>query len=214
MTHIRVGGVRILKDDAWAYAKTYLVDRAYQGAYPAYDAFEGGGDPDKLDDADLLAPMLLNVGVTLRGYYGLRAHRDLLETALAEIGKNDIVAPEVDLSPIGKLFSVLDAPGIPGVRGTTLAKILHRKRPAFIPLYDKYAGHCYQNGENAPIPPSKHRTWSEFMTLLAGAMRDDLNAAPEFWSDVVSLTTTPRITSLRALDIVAWSAGRKLLARS
>ncbi|MEV0730505.1 DUF6308 family protein [Polymorphospora sp. NPDC050346] len=213
MADIRVGGVWIREVDAWADAKTYLVDRVHEWAYPAYDAFAGGGDPNRLDDADLLAPTLLNVRVKLRGYYGLQAQRDRLQTALAEIDSNDIAVPGADPSLIGKLFSVLDAPGIPDVSGTTLAKILHRKRPGFIPLYDEYVRRCYQDAEEPRIRRAKSRTWSEFMTLLASAMRDDLNAAPDFWSAVVGLSTTPRITPLRALDIVAWSAGRKLLAR-
>jgi hypothetical protein len=59
----------------------------------------------------------------------------------------------------GPLFGILDKGGIWGARGTVLAKVLHRKRPAFIPLYDEQVRRVYQDGDHAPVPPVIGRAW-------------------------------------------------------
>src|SRR4051794_18209788 len=42
-------------------------------AFPAYDRYDGGTvDPGTLTDGDLLAPVLLNVQVKIRSFYGLQ----------------------------------------------------------------------------------------------------------------------------------------------
>ena len=117
-------------------------------------------------------------------------------------------AGEDDLQILGELFSVLDGEGIHGAKGTVLAKVLHRKQPSFIPLYDSRVYGVYVGGDPAPVPmPSGHRSWQEFMPLFARAVRADLNREWELWTDIASYAAEPRITQLRALDIVAWWAG-------
>ncbi|GAB3753480.1 hypothetical protein GCM10027599_14670 [Yimella radicis] len=52
-------------------------------AFPACDCYDGGtNEPDRLTDADLLAPGLLNVPVKIRSFYGLQRVRAQLEEAL------------------------------------------------------------------------------------------------------------------------------------
>jgi hypothetical protein len=115
--------------------------------------------------------------LTLRGYYALQTQRGHLETWLPAIPLDADLsnASDADLGSIGELFGILDGPGIPDVRGTILAKILHRKRPAFIPLYDENIRRCYQDGSAAPITPVPDRSWGDFFTLLASEMRRDLH---------------------------------------
>jgi len=136
---IRVGGALIERERAIDWAHEYLTGSA-AWAYPAYDAYQVRSDQDSIEDADLLAPMLLDVNrLTLKAYYGLQEQRDRLQEWLAAIPRDAelISAEDDDLEPIRMLFGVLDDPGIPDVRGPILAKILHRKRPGFIPLYDE-----------------------------------------------------------------------------
>jgi len=132
-----------------------------------------------------------------------------LQDSLAAIPRDAelISAADDDLDPIRTLFGVLDDPGIPDVRGTILAKILHRKRPGFIPLYDDYIRRCYQDTERAPVPPQRGRPWGEFFVALAMAMREDLIDQDDTWAEIADVATEPRISLLRALDIVAWRAG-------
>jgi len=57
---LRVGGALIERDRAIDWAREYLTGSA-AWAYPAYDAYQARSDPDAIEDADLLAPVLLNV---------------------------------------------------------------------------------------------------------------------------------------------------------
>lgn len=192
-------------------AEKYLAGTQPYG-YPAYDAFEAGAGPWSLSDGDFLAPALLNVTVRVRAFYSLAAARGRLEAWLARVPSDarliDASQDEVDL--LGELFGVLDE-GLPGVGGTILAKIMHRKRPAFLPLYDRYIWWCYVGVDGAPIRRDRHRTWAEFMPLLAAAMKNDLEREGVWLTQVASLATGPvPITALRALDIIAWQGGRNL----
>ena len=194
---------------AFEWAREYLTG-ASAWAYPAYDAYDTRSDPHSIEDADLLAPVLLNVNrLTLKAYYGLQEQRDRLQDSLAAIPEDAELtsAGDDDLEPIRMLFSVLDNPGIPDVQGTILAKILHRKRPGFIPLYDERVRRCYQVGQRAPLPVRRGRPWGEFFVALAMAMRNDLVDQRDAWAEIAALATNPRISLLRALDIVAWHAG-------
>jgi hypothetical protein len=203
---VRVGGVVVGREQAIEWAREYLTG-ASAWAYPAYDA---RSDPNRIDDADLLAPVLLNVNrLTLEAYYGLQEQRTRMQECLAAIPEDAELtsAGDDDLEPIRLLFGVLDDPGIPGVQGTILAKILHRKRPGLIPLYDERVRRCYQVGQGAPLPVRRGRPWGEFFVILAMAMRKDLADQLDTWTEIANIATRPRITLLRALDIIAWRAG-------
>ncbi len=60
MSAVKIGGVVVDRDEALAYAQRYLTDGA-GWPYPAYDAYERDRAAGPLTDADLLAPVLLNV---------------------------------------------------------------------------------------------------------------------------------------------------------
>ncbi len=47
------------------------------------------------------------------------------------------------------------------------------------------------------------------MVLYAAAVRQDLNDEAAFWQEVTDLASEPPITDVRALDIVAWWAGKQ-----
>ena len=95
-----------------------------------------------------------------------------LDARLVEAG-----APELAL--LGELFSVLDSDDLPvNARGSILAKVMHRKRPAFIPLYDRFVDYCYRGADDAPVAKDRKRTWREFLPLLGQAIIDDLTSGP------------------------------------
>lgn len=208
-TRVRVGGAVVEREQAFEWAHEYLTGSS-AWAYPAYDSYDARSGPDSIEDADLLAPVLLNVHrLTLKAYYGLQQQRDRLQECLAAIPADAELASagDHDLEPIRLLFAVLDSPGIPAVRGTILAKILHRKRPGFIPLYDERVRRCYQVGPRAPLPVRRGRPWGEFFVALAMAMRNDLVDQYDTWAEIADIATDPPIGLLRALDVVAWRAG-------
>lgn len=209
MSALRVGGVVLDRGEALAHARRYLTD-GVGWAYPSYDAYERQRAGGPLSDADLLAPVLLNVSrLRIKTYETLQAKRDELDEFLACIPLDLELAsanPD-DLAILGDMFAVLDGPGVWGARGTVLAKILHRKRPGFVPLYDEQVRRTYQEGTDPAVPRQQGRTWREFIVLFAAAVQADLRREAEFWAEITALAVDPPITPLRALDIVAWWAG-------
>ncbi|GLL05146.1 DUF6308 family protein [Dactylosporangium matsuzakiense] len=210
---VYVGALRVPRGEALAAAHAYLNPAAgVHFAYPAYEAYQPHHDPDQLDDADLLAPVLLNVNrLSLQAYYGLRGKCGELGVLLRKISRDARLEDAGDdgLNALGSMFAVLDGDGLPGVGGSILAKILHRKRPGFIPLYDDNVRHCYRDAAGAPIPRDSKRAWAEFGVLLGKAIRHDLEIQLETWREICAYAPGPAITPLRALDIVAWHAGRR-----
>lgn len=210
MARLTVGGIGV--DEAEA---TEIVERHVQGepgfyGFSVYDDYFTNGDPDTICDGDLLAPVLLNVRMSISTFARLRASAGEIKRGLH--GVRDIPLADADdsvVAAIGSAYSVLDDRRPKGVRGTTLAKILHRKRPQTIPLYDEHVRLVYQEGGRIPV--NRDRSWVEFMTLFAAAVREDLAAAPDGWSGLCDLAPPggPRLTPVRALDIVAWGLGAR-----
>ncbi|MDP9164698.1 MAG: DUF6308 family protein, partial [Actinomycetota bacterium] len=143
---MRIGGVSVNRAQALAYATRYLTEGKGWG-YPAYDAYDSARAQGPLNDADLLAPVLLNIGraYSIPLYEGLKAAVPRLQAILDRIPLTArlATADDAELATIGEAFGCLDGDGIHGARGTVLAKILHRKRPSFIPLYDRQVHAVY-----------------------------------------------------------------------
>lgn len=208
---LRVGGVDIDRDRARAAAAQYLAAAGHRFGYPAYDAFDGGAGSYRIGDGDLLTPVLLNVPVSVKTFYALADLRPRLNDWLLRVPPDarllDAGPPELEL--LGDLFGILDGERRrPHIRGSVLAKVMHRKRPGFVPLYDRHVDHCYRGADGAPITRDTRRPWREFIQLLGAAMGQDLRREQEYLAGVVAMATDPVITPLRALDIVAWQAGR------
>lgn len=208
---VTVGGLTVPRADALRQVRDYLQDGT-RYAYPAYDTFDGGAGGDELSDGDLLAYALLNVPPRLPAYYSLRAARPRLvewlratpaDVSLAEAG-------DAEVDRLGELYSILDGPGLRGVGGTILAKVMHRKRPLLVPLYDRFVFRVYAGHPAAPLTRVRGRSWAEFMPLLARAIGQDLRGGASFFTEAASQATVGPVTPLRALDIVAWDTGRRL----
>jgi hypothetical protein len=206
MDTLVVGGRTVPRGAAFDYAKRYLT--AGKGfAYPSYDGYDIDRATAPLRDTDFLAPVLLNVRhLSIATFEELLAQMARMQETLDEL---PVDLSLVDAVPehevlIARLFSVLDDPKIWGAQGTVLAKVLHRKRPALIPLYDKQVWSVYVP---APVPSDPKRSWEKFFTLFVPAVRDDLRRELPFWEEIAALAPSVPITPLRALDIVAWWAG-------
>lgn len=206
---VRVGGMTLARAGTFEAARQYLSGIGVHG-YPAYDGYNTGSGPNEVHDGDLLAPTLLNVTPRLRGYYTLLDLRADLERWLQAIPADARLedADKSDLASLGELFGLVDdKERTPGVGAVTLAKIMHRKRPSFVPLYDRYVWRCYVGVQHAPITRAKNRSWAMFIPLLAQAIQRDLSAEGAWFAQIADLSSNVRIGRLRALDIVAWQAG-------
>jgi hypothetical protein len=174
-------------------------------AFPSYDRLVTNGAAS-LVDGDLLAPALIGAEVD-RGRFALL--REMLP-ALNGIASLPAVpleaADDAAVEKVADLFAVLDeAPYAgKGVRGTIISKVLHRKRPDLVPLYDSRIFESY----TAPgvLERSTHRSWREFMALLCQQMRADLQTEAEAFDNLVGVAgdTGALLTRLRILDILVW----------
>jgi hypothetical protein len=206
MDPLVIGGREVPRRAAFDYAKRYLTE-GKGFAYPFYDGYDAAHAAEPLRDTDLLAPMLLNVRhLSITTFEALVPLIPRLQETLDRL---PVGLSLVDAQPehevlIARLFAVLDDPGVWGAQGTVLAKILHRKRPALIPLYDANVWSVYVP---APVPRDRRRTWEAFFSLFVPAVRADLRRELPFWEEIAALAPTVPITPLRALDIVAWWEG-------
>ena len=178
-------------------------------AFPAYDRLVTNGSA-ALVDSDLLAPALIGAEVD-RGRFALL--RDMLPALggvadLPQVALED--ADDAAIGAVADLFGVLDQAPYAGkggqfpIRGTIVSKVLHRKRPDLVPLYDSRIFESY----TAPgaIARAAHRSWREFMHLLCTQMRDDLRAEATAFDQLVSVAADAgaELTRLRILDVLVW----------
>ena len=173
--------------------------------YPAYDTLETNSAA-ALVDGDLLAPLLLGAHVDPGRFALLREMLPALEAVadLPEVALQD--ADDDHVLCVAGLFGILDEPRYAGkgIRGTIVSKVLHRKRPELVPLYDSRIFQAY----TAPgvIPRSTDLAWQQFMAMLCTQMREDLQANGAAFGALEQLAAaegTP-VTQLRILDILVW----------
>ncbi|MCW2544681.1 MAG: hypothetical protein JWM40_2233 [Frankiales bacterium] len=174
-------------------------------SYPAYDRLITNGDPS-LVDGDLLAPTLMGVHIDAGRFALLREMLPALE-AVAELPEVSLEDAEDDhVMCVAGLFGILDEPRYSGrgVRGTIVSKVLHRKRPDLVPIYDSRIFEAY----TAPgvLPRTPERSWQEFMHSLCSQMRADLQGEREAFNELqaVAEDSGAPLTKLRILDILVW----------
>ncbi len=216
LAQVRVGHVEISLDTAAAWIAEYTdvnvnvsSDRPY--AFPAYDRYDGGTtERDTLTDGDLLAPVLLNVQVKIRTFYGLQRIRSVLEAGLAHPALEEPLATaDFDdvAAAVRALYGVLDEDEAPwGLGGTTLSKVLHRKRPHALVLHDRWIWNCYV-GEGALVPSARRgtRSWADYMVLVTEAIGNDIASQPEAFARLRK-ATSEEVSDVRLLDILAWKS--------
>ena len=183
------------------------VDVRNSYSYPAYDNLVTNGSAE-LVDGDLLAPALMGVHIDAGRFSLLREMMPALEAVgdLPEVSLQD--ADDDHVMCVAGLFGILDEPRYAGrgVRGTIVSKVLHRKRPDLVPIYDSRIFEAY----TAPgvLARSTDRSWQEFMALLCTQMRDDLQAEADAFLELqrIAADAGAELTQLRVLDVLVWRA--------
>ncbi len=214
---LRVGSELVPVSRAATYVRTYTTaGTATTFGYPYYDRFDLDGPSDRLTDGDLLTPTLLNAAPSLRAFRYLQELRDSLTPhlqAIQPVGLRLTESDDEDLDRLATLFDVLPLKATGGVQGTTLSKVLHRKRPHFIPLYDSKVWVMYGGKRSGRIPSDRRRSWGEFFRRLAEEIRSDICQDIETWTDLSTLKGN-ELSLIRTIDIVAWSWVREHQART
>jgi hypothetical protein len=113
------------------------------------------------------------------------------------------------LEAIVRLFGVLETTPTKYVRLTTLSKVLHRKRPGLLPLFDDNIGYCYSECSAAPVPYEESRSRRDYRLAWLGAVQNDLAQQLPHWKEIAAMAPGPKITPLRALDIIGWELGNR-----
>ena len=201
----RLGCLELSGDQVTDLVRRYMDGEVAEGAFLGYDSYTTNDDPNVLVDGDLLAPGLLGVPVDGQTFLRLREARERLQEALSALPDDMSLAeaPDDVLTALGTPFAVIDDGLVTGARGVILSKILHRKKPRLIPVYDQFVWAVY----SCRLGHDPKRHWSEFFTALASEMRTDLQQAPGLWG-----RWEPEVTALRALDMAVWQLGRNLAA--
>jgi hypothetical protein len=176
-------------------------------AYPAYDRLVTNRSTE-LVDGDLLAPALMGVDLDRARFSLLREMLPALEGVadLPPVALQD--ADDDHVLCVAGIFGMLDEPRYAGrgVRGTIVSKVLHRKRPDLVPLYDSRIFEAY----TAPgaVPRATARSWQAFMALLCMQMRADLRAEAAAFAELEQLAADhgAPVSRLRILDILVWRA--------
>lgn len=215
---ISVGHVQIPLETAIKWVRLYTDEvenrsRLKPYAFPAYDRYNASqNDPARITDADLLAPALLNVGSSIRSYYGLQQIRPRLEDALGHDGLAQPLASIEDNrcieALVKPLYEVLDDPKARpwGLRATTLSKILHRKRPQFLVLHDTWVKSCYF-GPKKPVLPVKGRSPSGYMVAITKAIGEDIRKQENLFEKLDEASHCPgELSHVRLIDILAWAS--------
>jgi hypothetical protein len=219
---VRVGGIQVPSAKAESWVQNYfdaganrLSRKPY--AYPAYDSLATSSHSDELNDGDLLAPTLLNAAPSIAAFYALQSAREQVEAGLRATPASVTLASAVDDLSLERrmqaLVGVLDERTLQGVKLTTLTKVLHRKRPDFMPLHDKFVKACYV-GTQEPFPmrSQKDRTWIQYWAVMATAINADLESQVDVWAGLGALAGK-QVATLRVFDVVAWNAGKGLLSQ-
>lgn len=205
-----VGGLEVEMSAAESWVARYVQKNSGRWSYPAYDSYPGSGT-HQLAEQDLLAVALLNAHQKpITSYYTLVGLLPELNTRLAALSTaHSLMDADTDqLKSIAKLFGVLDDRKTPEVGLTKLSKVLHRKRPHLLPLYDKNIKYLYfQVGPAPRLSFVKGRSWEGYGKVWIDAVQHDLQSQREKWWHLASLAADPAISPLRALDIVAWGLG-------
>ena len=159
----------------------------------AADTFDvlGVNDPMRIMVDDLLAVTLLNVVVPPLGVRALLG--DKAETLREHLGAVPIDVPlweaaDPDLAAATAVWDLLRTQ--PGIDWVTAGKLLARKRPRLIPVFDSVIQEALQ--------PPRDRFW---VTLGAALRHEERRAAVEALRPP---GLTMRVSTLRLLDVAVW----------
>lgn len=204
---ITVGGFTQPVDKARRMVREYVTEYG-RWSYPAYDGYLRDAPTCDVRQQDLLAASLLNAGQQpIPTYYGLLSLLPEINRRLADPRLRGTFneADDDTLEAIAELYGVLDEHPQHQVQLTKLSKVLHRKRPDLLPLYDENIRRCYfEFGDPVRVVPVKRRKDRDRMLVWLPEVRKDLQEGLQTWNDLASLAAEPTISPLRALDILGW----------
>lgn len=178
---------------------------AYTGSL--FDSWDGGGDrmevAQEFTDADVTAVGLLSVEIPPRAVIELLVRRtDAMSALLREIPKQ-LDLNEAEASVIGKgspAWQLWDALlQIEGIGRASASKLLARKRPRLLPVYDSVVRELVGHPEN-------------YWDSLYQALRASGGSLATNLQQVRTEAGATHLTLIRVFDVIAWMTAKELQA--
>lgn len=202
-----------------ACAEQHLADYTDPHGKRAFSTYDRLGDPSTLTPLDCLAPALLSVRINYEQVVplyrptgpgaellmALQAVLDHPDSATTDFLTVDLTAPDTAWAAVQNALAVARSHGwVKRLKEVAITKILHRKRPALVPIFDSrvYAFYFGVRPVNGPAParalwPVLQADWAANRKWLERLVAP-VSGAP------VRTPDGRRISLLRAADIVIW----------
>ncbi|GAA4674102.1 hypothetical protein GCM10023347_30290 [Streptomyces chumphonensis] len=206
--------IRALRGCAESHLRSYT-DPWGPRAFRTYDR---QGDPTRLSPLDCLAPALLSVRTDYKqvvplfrpdgpGAQVLQA----MEAVLADEACATADFLEVTLDPPTGAWSLVDRAlvatgeaggrGLPGFKAVAVTKILHRKRPRLVPIFDSSVYEFYLGRK--PLTGAYRDTPRRLWPLLQADLRRHRDWIEGLTTPIRTPDERP-LSLLRAADIIIW----------
>lgn len=186
------------------YGPAFGTKGSFTGA--AFDSWDSTGhraaDSNRFTADDLVAVTFLSVKVTAPAAYQLLGpEAGRFNDLLATVGEDREFAdvPPEEITPTWPAWALEDAlRGIPGLGRTISSKLMARKRPRLVPIYDKVLRRVMGLEEAQWVP-------------LNAALRADGHALQQRLLALRDAAGLPAsVSALRVLDVIAWLDGKDL----
>jgi len=187
-------------------AQTHLRDYTDPAGGRAWQTYDRMGDSTRLEPVDFFAPALLDAPFRGRDVINMhrpdgpyRVLRDAMEKVLSDqqaaTARFEDQNLDADVGPWSLVRAALRASdSTPDIKASKVTKVLHRKRPALVPIFDSKVAGYYGVSTGKP--------WL-FWPLLQADLRAHGDRLRELARDYET-SDGRRMTALRALDIMVW----------
>ena len=176
------------------------------------ERFEGGGDDpmvaNRFTTADVLAVGTLSENIPAKAFLPIfHDHADCLSALLAMIptttelseAPDSLIGPE---SAAWQLWEHLESSEFPGISSTRVSKLLARKRPRLIPVYDELVRDTLNR-------PKRNDLW--FWHDLRDALRAEDRRLKRFLEQVRNRVgdAAEHLSTIRVFDVIVWMYAQK-----
>ncbi|RJK94739.1 DUF6308 family protein [Vallicoccus soli] len=173
----------------------------------AYWTYDQPSEPDTLTPLDCLAPTLLSLRLTFDNVVPLfqpaGPHAELRRCMQAVLDLPPVDFLELDLADPASPWAtvrraMIASEHVPWWTAVSVSKVLHRKRPDLVPVYDSQVFAFYFGR-----PPSGRGAPGRFWPRLQSDLGEQW-ALVDAWRHRHQPPEGPRLTLLRVADIVIW----------